>query len=84
MTVSELVAKLKQIQGLENQALALAETYAPQFTIEEVAADALFHLISQLVVVALQAYSEASQAPITAESILALLPNPATLSEPDA
>lgn len=84
MDTSTLAVDVTAVQGVALTILATLEAVDPAIGVEAEVAANLVTLIGGLVTAALTALQNAQGVPITAESIMALLPNPEPLPEPDA
>jgi len=77
-TVQEVSTTISEIEQIATEILGTVEALAPATAVPIGIAEALASLVTK----ALLAWSAASDTPITADSVLALLPNPAPLTPP--
>lgn len=83
MTAAEVATAVQEGQDVGDAILETIEGLNPAVGVPAEVAQQVIDLTSQLVQKALNAWSSASGQPITAESVQALLPNPAPLDPPD-
>jgi hypothetical protein len=81
---SDVQAAIAEAQSIADAAAKAVETYLPGEAIPAAAIAGVVDLTSLLAQKAVATFSAASGTPITAESVMALLPNPAPLTPPTA
>lgn len=83
ITAIEVTAGIEEVQAVGDQILVTIEGLDPGVALEAGVAETVLNLLAQLVTKAITAYSGAADAPITPETIAALMPNSTPLSAPD-
>lgn len=83
ITAGDVTSVVGEIQAAGDTILTIIEGAAPGVALEAGAAETVLDLIAEMAMKALTAWSAASGIPITAESVLALLPNQTPLTAPD-
>lgn len=85
MTVQTFLDDLQKIEALAQTGLKTVEALSPDPTVDLAAetVSVVLPIASQLLAVALSAWTNANGQPITLEAIQGLLPNPTPLSQPD-
>lgn len=84
MDLKTIVADIQAAQKIGDQIIVQVEGYAPSVAGEAELAGVVLDLTTQMVAAALNAWSNASGQPITADTIAALMPNSTPLTTPDA
>jgi hypothetical protein len=84
VTTADVTATVTEIQATGDSVLEIVAAAVPGVALEAGAAEQVLNLLATLVGKALTAYAAASGTPITAASVLALLPDATPLSPPDA
>jgi len=84
MDATTIATYVREGQAIGDQILSTVAGVDPGVALPAATAGVVLDLTAQLVVKALTAWATASGTPISAESIIALLPDPAPLTEPDA
>lgn len=82
-TVSDITTAVTAAQTAGDGILDIIENLDPGATVPAEVAEQVLDVTAQLVSSALAAYVAATGTPITPETIAALAPNPAPLSQPD-
>lgn len=82
MTTATLAGDIGVVQGVGQTILSTLEAIDPAVEVPAETASAILTELGNLVSGALTAWSNASGRPITVETVLALLPDPAPLPEP--
>lgn len=83
MTAGQVSSTISEVQAAGDTVLGLLEEFDPKDEIPAAAAAGIVDEVASLATKALAAWSAAAGTPITAESVLALLPNATPLTAPD-
>ncbi len=84
MNANDIASDIKTAQEVGNTILDAIESIDPGAAVPAEATETILNLAEQFAIAALIAYSNASGAPITPDTIAALMPNPTSLSTPSA
>ncbi len=82
--IDNTVAAVTEVKAAADAILTEVEKITPGIAGELAAGQAILDLVATMVAKALAAWSASSGTPITAESVLTLLPNPTPLTPPTA
>lgn len=82
MTAAQVATDVNAVQSIGNSILTTVAGVDPAADVPVAEAGAILNLTAGLVTAALTALSNASGTPITAETVMALLPNAVPLPEP--
>lgn len=83
MTAAGVSSIVSEVQGAGDTILGLLEAFDPNAEIPDEQAAGIVDEVANMATKALAAWSAAAGTPITAESVLALLPNATPLTAPD-
>ncbi|HXF12239.1 MAG TPA: hypothetical protein VN517_03740 [Terriglobales bacterium] len=84
MSSTDVATAITEGQAIGDEILESIAALAPGVAVPAALAEAILNLLAKYVGKAIVGYNAAAAVPITADSILALLPNQTPLSAPDA
>lgn len=84
ITAGDVQNAVSEVQSISDTILGVIEGAVPGVALPAEGAQALVDLFAKLINTAVAAWSASAGVPITPESVMALLPNQAPLTPPDA